>query len=303
MRRISLRHVFVSLFLFLCFAPIHAQELKCNVMINYAQITGTNKQVFETFKKSVDDFMNQRQWTSLPYAQNEKIDCSLSIQVKQYENNTMSCEFTVQSLRPIFGTSYKTTILNLRDREVTFSYNEYDQLELNASYDNNLTAVLAYYAYLIIGFDLDTYERLGGTAMFQNAENIVSLSQSRSGSEGDGWKAFTSNTNRYAIVNCLMSERYRAMREYAYTYHRLALDDMATNTAKARARIAEDLKVVRESNKLDPSNAMVTIFINAKSDELVSIFKKGTPEEKNTVYDHLTAINPTRSNDYNQIKQ
>ncbi|MDO4191565.1 MAG: DUF4835 family protein, partial [Bacteroidales bacterium] len=175
--------------------------------------------------------------------------------------------------------------------------------EINASYDNNLTAILAYYAYLIIGYDLDTYQKLGGTTMFQNAADIVSLSQSRSGSEADGWKAFTSNTNRYAIVNCLLSERYRAFREYSYTYHRLALDDMATNTAKARARIAEDLKVVRESNKLDPSNALVTNFINAKSDELVSIFKKGTNDEKELVYDHLTAINPTQTSEYNAIKQ
>lgn len=293
--------VFITL---LCFTTLAmAQELRCNVMVNSAQITGTNKQVFETLKKSIEDFMNQRQWTNIPFAPNEKIDCSLSINIKDYKDNTVSCEFSVQSRRPVFGTSYTTTILNIRDREVNFTYNEYDQLEVNGTYDNNLTAVLAYYAYLIIGFDLDTYEKLGGTAMFQNAENIVSLSQSRSGSEADGWKAFSSNTNRYAITNCLLSERYRALREYSYTYHRLALDDMATNTSKARARIAEDLKVVRESNKLDPSNALVTIFINAKSDELVSIFKKGTSEEKNSVYDHLTAIDPAQTNEYNKIKQ
>lgn len=292
------------LFLSLCFSTLlMAQELRCNVMINYAQITGTNKQVFETLKKSIEDFMNQRTWTNIPFATNERIDCSLSINVKSYNDNIVSSEFSIQSRRPVFGTSYTTTILNIRDREVNFTYNEYDQLEVNGTYDNNLTAILAYYAYIIIGYDLDTYERLGGTQMFQQAENIVSLSQTRSGSEADGWKAFTSNTNRYAITNCLMSERYRALREYNYTYHRLALDDMANNTSKARARIAEDLKVIRESNKLDPSNALVTIFINAKSDELVSIFKKGTPEEKNSVYDHLTAINPTQTSEYNTIKQ
>ncbi len=292
------------LILSLCFSTLlMAQELRCNVMINYAQITGTNKQVFETLKKSIEDFMNQRTWTNIPFATNERIDCSLSINVKSYNDNIVSSEFSIQSRRPVFGTSYTTTILNIRDREVNFTYNEYDQLEVNGTYDNNLTAILAYYAYIIIGYDLDTYERLGGTQMFQQAENIVSLSQTRSGSEADGWKAFTSNTNRYAITNCLMSERYRALREYNYTYHRLALDDMANNTSKARARIAEDLKVIRESNKLDPSNALVTIFINAKSDELVSIFKKGTPEEKNSVYDHLTAINPTQTSEYNTIKQ
>lgn len=298
-----MKYTLLAIVILLSLSNVAAQELKCNVTFNTSKISGTNKQVFETLRKAVDDFMNQRQWTNLKYQPNERIDCSMTFIVSSYTDNVMRCELLVQSRRPVYGTTYSTPMLNLRDKEVVFSYAEFDQLELTNSYENNLTAVLAYYAYIMLGYDMDSYARLCGTPMFQLAENIVNMSQSRTDEGAVGWKAFESNRNRYALISCLVGERYRNMRAFSYTYHRLALDKMVTNVDKARARIAEGLNIVRETNKTDPNGYAIQIFIDSKSDELVNMFKKGTTEEKNNVYDHMTAINPTGTDIYNKIKE
>ncbi|MDR2473092.1 MAG: DUF4835 family protein [Tannerella sp.] len=284
---------------------LQAQELKCNVTVNSSKIQGTNRQIFETLQKSLNELMNNHKFTDMTFSQNEKIECTFGIIVNHYQDNLFSCEMQIQARRPVWGSSYSTTLLNLRDPAVNFTYFEYDPIIINSnSYDNNLAAIMAYYACIIIGYDLDSFQKLGGNASFAIAEQIVNMSQNRSGSEGDGWRAFDKNGKRYELINNLVDERFKRFREYCYNYHRLGLDNMTSNTANARAKIAEGLPVLKEINRLQPQAQAIVSFIDAKSDEYINIFAKhGTEKEKETVAQILSDINPSATNQYNQIKQ
>ena len=199
----SLRYILV----FLLFAAIHsvqAQELKCNVTINSDQVEGSNKSVFNTLQQSIQEFVNNSQWTNLTFQDKERIECNMLIVVKQVQDNMFVCEFTCQSRRPVYGTTYTTPILNFKDNNFIFTYQEFDRLDFQQhTFTSNLTALIAYYCYLIIGHDMDSFSRLGGTPYFQICENIVNAAQSASleSTEQSGWKAFDSNRNRYALIN------------------------------------------------------------------------------------------------------
>ncbi len=292
-----------SLFIFLLSllpGVMSAQELNCTVQINSDQIEGTNKSVFTTLQTSITDFMNNRRWTEMSFTNQERIECTLSFIVSKYENDVLTTELTVQSRRPVYNANYNSTLFNFRDTEVEFEYKEFDQLELvENTFTSNLTAILAYYAYVIIGYDMDSFSRLGGTPYFQMAESIVSSAQS---TDYAGWKAELSNSkNRYALVNNLLDEAFKKYRGYFYEYHRLGLDEMNVNLTNARARIAEGLPLVREANRARPSAIVVTIFMDSKTDELVNIFSGAPQEEKQGAVEILSDIAPTRSADWERI--
>ena len=281
-----------------------AQELRCSVSINTDKIEGTNKQVFETMKAAIEDYMNNNRWTNMTYAEHEKIECSLLIVVNSAVENMYNCSMTLQSRRPVYGTSYSTPILNLQDGAFNFTYEEYDRIEYQQNqFTTNLTAMLAFYCYLIIGHDQDTYQRLGGSPFFEQCELIVNACQSATmdNLEQKGWRAFEDNRNRYALTNNLMDEAFRKYREFYYTYHRLGLDEMTANMTNARARIAEGLPVLREVYRARPATYLVSTFLDAKNEEIVDIFNKGTAQEKKTVYDVLMDIDPTRQETYDKI--
>lgn len=283
-----------------------AQELKCTVTINSDQIQGSNKEVFNTLRSSIEDFVNNTKWTNLTFQDKERIECSMMLVVKSMENNIMSCEFTCQSRRPVYGTSYSTPVLNFQDKTFSFAYQEFDRMDFQQStFTSNLTALVAYYCYLIIGYDMDSFSRLGGTPYFQVCEQIVTSAQSASldESEAKGWKAFDSNRNRYALINNLIDEAFKPYRMFFYEYHRLGLDEMINNVANARARIANDLPVLKEANRARPATYVVTTFLDSKNDELVNIFAGGTAEEKKKVYDLLVDIDPTRMSIYDGINR
>lgn len=284
---------------------VYSQELNCTFTVNAPSITDVNKQVFTTLQNAVTDFLNNQRWTELVYADNEKISCNFVLLVTSVEADVFTCELQVQASRPVFGTSYTTGLLNTRDKKVIFTYKEFDPIELNtSSYDNNLTAVLAYYAYLIIGLDLDSFSRFGGTAAFTVAEQIVNSCQSRSNdAETAGWKmAFADNSTRYSLINDIMNDSFKGLRDFYYEYHRLALDNMAKNVDNARAKIAEKIPVLRELNRKYPGAAFINAFLNAKNDELINIFAKfGTSEEKRSVHEILVAVNPTLVERYDLI--
>jgi hypothetical protein len=280
------------------------QELKCNVNINSDQVQGSNKSVFETLKRSIEEYVNNQRWTNLTFMEKERIDCSILLVVKSYENNIMTCEMTCQSRRPVFGTAYNSPTLNIKDDNFVFFYQEYDRLDYQQStFTTNLTALLAYYCYLIIGYDMDSFSKLGGTPYFQACENIVSSAQSASldNAEAAGWRAFESNRNRYALINNLMDEAFQKYRIYFYDYHRYGLDEMVNNVGNGRARIARDIQVLKEAYNARPATYVINAFLDAKADELVNIFKEGTAEEKKKVYDLLMSIDPTRQSVYDAI--
>lgn len=283
-----------------------AQELKCTVTINSDQIQGSNKEVFNTLRSSIEDFVNNTKWTNLTFQDKERIECSMMLVVKSMENNIMSCEFTCQSRRPVYGTSYSTPVLNFQDKTFSFAYQEFDRIDFQQStFTSNLTALVAYYCYLIIGYDMDSFSRLGGTPYFQVCEQIVTSAQSASldESEAKGWRAFDSNRNRYALINNLIDEAFKPYRMFFYEYHRLGLDEMINNVANARARIANGLPVLKEANRARPATYVVTTFLDSKNDELVNIFAGGTAEEKKKVYDLLVDIDPTRMSIYDGINR
>ena len=299
------RNFLFILLLFFC-GCFSAQELNCNLQINSSQIQIANKQVFETLQKELNDFMNNRHWTSGVYSVAERIDCNFMITIQSYADNVFSTELQVQARRPVYNSSYNTSTFNFKDEHFNFTYVEFDPIEINTTtYESNLTAVLAYYAYIIIGLDLDSYSKLGGTECFRQAENIVNLMQSKSDqSEALGWKAFVSNRNRYALINNLMDERFRKYREFFYTYHRQGLDEMVSNVSNARAKIAEGLPILREINRMQPSAVAIQTFLDSKNEEIINLFsKKGTTKEKNDVYEIMTDVNPTLTSRYEAIKQ
>ncbi len=299
----SLRVILPLLFL-LSFGTLRAQELNCTVTINSDQIEGSNKSVFNTLKTSIEEYMNQTRWTNLTFSTQEKIECSLMIIVKSVADNFYTCEVQLQSRRPVYNSSYTSTLINFKDNKFNFTYQEYDRLDYQQNqFTTNLTAMLAYYCYLIIGYDMDSFSRLGGTPYFQACEDIVSACQSATmeSLEQKGWLAFDSNRNRYALINNLMDEAFKKYREYFYTYHRLGLDEMQSNVTNARARIAEGLPTLRDANRARPATYVVNTFLDAKADELVNIFQKGTDKEKKSVYEILMDIDPTRQATYDKI--
>lgn len=301
-----MKRLLFILLLVVCGVGLHAQELKCTVTINSDQIEGSNKEVFNTLKQSIEEYVNALRWTNMTFQEKERIECSMLLVLKNVQDGVYICEFTCQSRRPVFGTSYYSPTLNFQDKNFVFTYQEYDRLDYQQStFTTNLTALLAYYCYLIIGHDMDSFSKLGGTPYFQACESIVTAAQSASLSEAEavGWKAFESNRNRYALINNLMDEAFKKYRIFYYDYHRHGLDEMVNNVANGRARIAKDIKVLKEAYHARPATYVVNTFLDAKADELVNIFKRGTSDEKKMVYDLLMDIDPTRQNTYDEMNR
>lgn len=276
-----------------------AQELNCTLRVNSDQIQGSNKEVFNTLQKSLTEFINNRRWTDLTYTTSERIECSMNIIIKKVDGETYTAEIQVQSRRPVYGSGYNTTLFNYKDNDFTFDYKEFDQLEFNQNtITSNLTAVVAFYAYVIIGYDMDSFSRLGGTSAFDIAENIVNAAQ---GANLSGWKAFENPHNRYALISNILDDSFKKFRDYFYEYHRLGLDVMSTNAANGRAKIAEGLPILRDLNRESPSALVISTFLDAKNDELINIFSKGTEDEKKMAVEILSDVNPTMSDRYQQI--
>ena len=302
----NFRYIFVFCLLSIVLCHAKAQEINCSVTINSDAIEGTNKQVFATLKTAIEEYMNQNRWTNMTYAEHEKIECSMLIVVKSKAEDFFVCDMTLQCRRPVYGSTYTTPLINFVDRSFNFTYQEFDRIEYQQNtFTTNLTAMLAYYCYLIIGHDQDSFQRLGGTPFFQQCEEIVNACQSASMTDQEqrGWLAFDSNRNRYALTNNLIDEAFKKYRNYYYEYHRLGLDEMSNNVANARARIAEGMPVLREAYRARPATYVINTFLDAKADELVDIFSKGTDKEKKAVYEILMDIDPTRQNTYDRINE
>ncbi len=290
-----LNRLILSLFLFLggvSISLINGQELNCTVKVNHSQIQGTSAGVFESLETAISEFMNNRSWTDLQFQKAERIDCNLNITVKKYNasTNAFSCELLFQVTRPVFNSGYNTVVFSMRDTEFTFSYQEQDALEFNENnLDNNLTAMLAYYAYLFIGMDLDTFSPMGGTEVLHVVESIVNSAQSMS---EPGWKAFDKTNNRHAIINDYMDSSMEPFRNLQYKYYRQGLDEMAQNADRGRTAITEALEMLKEASSEKPLSQLPQIFTDFKRDEIVNIYSgHGTEKEKQQVYDILSDIN------------
>lgn len=298
--RIINRLVICALFLATC-SFLNAQELNCKVTINAAQIQGTNTQVFKTLETALTEFINDRKWTNAQYSAIERIMCSMNFTVKEYsDDGTFKCELIVQSNRPVFNSNYNSTVFNFKDNNISFTYLEYDQLEFRDNIiDNNLTAIIAYYAYLMIGMDMDTMAPQGGTEVLQIVENIVNAAQTIS---EPGWKAFDDTRNRHAIINDYMDGGMRSYRQMMYNYYRLGFDEMAQNADRGRANITTALGLLKEAKDSKPLSALPELFTEIKRDELINIYSKGVQKERDEVYEILVSINPAQTNEWDKIK-
>ncbi len=280
---------------------VTAQELDCTVSINHAQIAGTNVDVFQSLEDAISSFMNERNWTNDQYNANERITCALQLTVTEYsDNGNFVGELIVQSNRPVFNSSYVSPVLNIRDTKISFMYNSYDQLIFRLDQiEDNLTSLLAYYAYLIIGWDMDTMAPFGGTSILQNAEAIVNAAQTFS---TPGWRAYDDTKNRHGILSDYMNEAMRSVRQMMYDYHRRGLDEMAANIGRGRAAVTSALEELEKAYKARTMSAVPQLITEIKRDELINIYSKAPSTEKEKVYELLSDLNPSLSTDWSKIK-
>lgn len=284
--------------------PAQGQELNARVNINRSQVSNTKGEVFDALQKTMADFLNNHKWTELTFRDNEKIQCTFNLTVSTYSDtdNSFVCSLLLSSTRPVYGSSYTTTGYSVKDPQFTFTFKEHDQLEFNINnIDNNLVALLAYYAYVIIGMDMDTMAPKGGTPYLQAAEQIVQAGQAL---DFPGWKAFDDSKNRFGLLNDYMDGAMESMRQFEYVYHRKGLDRMATAPDSARAAIAEGLELLREAHQAKTMSQVPQLFTEYKREELLNIFAdKGTKEEREKAYEILFAIDASQNESWKKLKK
>lgn len=291
----------------LCCSPsaISAQELQAKITINHAQISGTEKGVFDNLQQTLQQFVNNRQWTHLQFQKNERIICNFNITVTKYDRdqNLFTCKALIQANRPVFNSAYTSTLYNNVDDNFTFRFAEYDQLEFNEQQiDNQLTALFAYYAYLIIGIDLDSFAPKGGEDILQHCMNLTNNAQNL---DYPGWKAFSDDRNRYAIISDYLDGALEPFRQLQYDYYRKGLDEMANNAERGRTEITAALETgLKKAKENRPLSLLPQIWTDFKKDELANIYRgKGTQKEKESIYELLFSINPSQNKYWDQIKE
>lgn len=284
---------------------LYGQELQVRVTINHSQIQGTDASVFDNLQQTLEQFINERQWTPLLFQKNERIQCNLNITVSKYvkEDNRFECSAMIQANRPVFNSAYTTTLYNNKDNSFHFQFAEFDQLNYNdENIDNQLTALIAYYAYLIIGLDLDSFSPMGGTDVLQRCMVLVNNAQSL---DYPGWKSFEDSRNRFAIINDYLDESMKPFRQLQYDYYRKGLDEMANNAERGRTEISTALEEqLKKAHDEKPLSLLPQIWLDYKKDELANIYKgKGTQKEKESLYELMMSINASQSTTWNKIKQ
>lgn len=283
--------------LFCCGLAVKAQDLNARVQVLTPKIQTSNKRIFTVLEQAMKDFLNGRKWAADEILSQERIDCSFTLNIISWDGSSaFSAELQVQSQRPVYNSSYTTTLLNVNDRDFDFTYTEGQTIDYtDQTFQNNLSAVMAFYAYTIVGMDYDSFSKFGGTPYFAAAQNIVNNAQS---SSFKGWKAFDSNLNRYWLAENLNNRVYSNLRGFMYDYHRNGLDLMADNSAKGRKVIAGLLPVLTQLDRQRVGAMLPTVFFSAKGDELVGIFSKSDLQEKNQAMNILTKADPANGNKY-----
>ncbi len=291
--------VFLSL---LFNVAVNAQELNCQITINRDQIQGTvEKQVIDQLQKSVFEFMNNTKWTSETFTSQEKINCSVLIILKQKADpDGYSASIQVQAERPVYKSAFNTPVFNFEDDNFNFRFAQFTTLDFNInSYQNNLTSVLAYYAYVILAIDYDSFSPLGGTPYWQKAQTIVNNAQS---SGEKGWVSSESNKNRYWLIENTLQPVFLGIRNCLFQYCHNGLDIMWEKVEDGRANILTALDLLKPVYAARPASFNMQLFFNAKTDELVNIFKGGTPEEKTKAVETLMLVDPARTTKYLKIQ-
>lgn len=280
---------------------LNAQEFKCEVEVNSQQVEGTNKNVFESLQEAMSTYMNETKFSNAIFSPNEKIECRLFLTVKEYTDDRIKGELQLQLSRPVYNSTYTTTLFNFRDTRVEFDYREGDPLIFNENtVDNNLTALLDYYAYLFLALDFDSFSPNGGQPYYDKAQSIVQQAQSM----GEiGWRTFEDTKNRAAVLSSYTDSNTSGIRNLLYNYHRKGLDEMVTSPDKGRAVITESLKELKTVADNAPMSVALSLFRDSKLDELVNVYSKAPQAERESVYELLQPIYPTESERLDKIKK
>lgn len=283
-------------------SSLSAQELNATVSVNAQQIEASARERFSSLKETLEEFLNGQQWTGAQFAYNERIECTFAITVNEVAaTDVYNVSLTIQARRPVFNAAYQTTLINWRDDSVVFPYQEGQNLTYNEfNLDNELIATLAYYSYLIIGLDFESFGQQSGEPYLRKCESIVSQMQT---SDNRGWKAFDAKTNRHALITALLDQSQQGYRQLWYTYHRQGLDQMAQSMDKGRAQITASLPQLQEVRQADAMTPLLSLFIAAKQDELCNIYSEAPMPEKRQIYEQLTDIFPTYSKQLAPIKE
>jgi len=294
----------IALFFMLMAMATEAQEFRCNIQITSQQIQGTNKQVFQTLQGAINEFVNGKAWTGYKFSNNERIECSMLINIQEMVgSDQFKGTLQIQVRRPVFNSSYHAVLFNYVDNDLDFKYVEFQPLEFSeTAHLSNLTSILGFYTYIILGLDFDSFGLLAGTEFYQRAEKIMNNAQN---AIERGWRAgeSTSRKNRYWLINSILNEEYAPVREFIYAYHRLGLDLMFDKIVEGRSAIADNMKLLQDvyKNRPDPFMHFLQVILDAKSDEFVSIFQEATDEEKRRVLAILNQIDPTHGDKYRKI--
>lgn len=292
-----------SLLVFFAFlSTAIAQEFNVVVQVTSPQVEGTEKKIFETLQQELNDFVNNRKWTNYNYKPEERIEGTILITVSQRaSSDQFVARMNVALRRPVFNASYNTTLLNYIDKDYEFTYVEFQPIEYSDNvFTSNLTSTIAYYLYIFLGLDGDTFSRMGGGPYFEKAQDIVNLAQN---SREKGWKAFENQKNRYWLIENLSNPTYSSVREAMYKYHRLGLDVMADDVERGRAAINESLELLRKANRERPGLFIIQLFLEAKRDELINIYSGASPMDKTTAIAILKEIDPANAARYQRIME
>jgi len=304
-----LKRLFSVALLVIVSAYSYAQELNCKVKILHEKIQGVDKEVFNSMERNITSFINTRKWTNDQFQTNERIDCNIMINlVNKPDEDIFEATMNIQATRPVYNTGYTSPLINFIDKDFKFRYNQYTPLQFddnrvagNEPYAANLTAMIAYYAYLILGLDYDSFALNGGSDFFKKAQNVVNNAP-ESGKSITGWKAVDGNKNRYWIIDQLLSPRYKDFHDIWYTYHRKGMDNMASKPEESRKVILETLPKLIQMNRESPGSILLQFFFNAKSDEYASIVSQTDPGERTRYLAMLQQVDVQNVQKYNSIK-
>ena len=290
----------VSILFLFFIGVVQAQQLNCTVQVNSDKVASTNNQIFKNLKTSITDFVNKTDWTGEDYKSNEKINCSMVIIINSYDSNQFTATIQVQSTRPIFNSTYASPVFNFNDNDFSFRYIEFENLQFNPSnFDSNLVSVLAYYSYMILGFDADTYALKSGDKSFEVAQQIMTVAQ-QGGYKG--WGQSDGNQNRYYLITDVLSGTYDAYREALYQYHREGLDTMTTDLKASKEKIVSSIATLSKIYTVRPNAFLTRVFFDAKVDEIVSILSGGPKVSLSDTIDTLNKLSPLNTSKWAAIK-
>ncbi len=289
-----------SLLLFLYFGIVQAQQLNCTINVNADKAASTNKQIFKTLEKSLSEFVNKTDWTGVAYKQDEKINCSMFITVTAYDSDQFTATIQVQSSRPIYNSSYSSPVLNFNDKDFSFRYTEFENLTFNpTNFDSNLISVIAFYSYVIIGMDSDTFSKQGGSKYLETAQDVANVAISGG---YKGWTQTDGNQNRYFLINDMLSNTFSPFRDAMYEYHFEGLDLMHKDLNAAKLKIKDAIITLGKINETRPNAFLTRVFFDAKSEEIVSVYSAGPSMDIRDLIGNLNTISPINSSKWAGIK-